>query len=538
MSRLVTDHLPLLAGALNGVKKLRELILELAVRGKLVAQDSGDAAVNSDSEDGWPFLLPSAWRWCSLRDLQPDFQNGASSRGDPDGDSIVVLRLADIKAGEIDLTNVRNLNLNASAVEKYRLNANDILVIRVNGSADLVGRFISCQEDIDAIYCDHFIRLRLPRHLINARYLQIASNSKTIRSRIQDLFVTTAGQKTVNQGHIGSLPIPLPPSAEQNRIIAKVDELMALCDRLETRQSDAQAAHARLVDELLGRLLQARDAEDFAECWGRVKENFDVLFTTEQSVDALKLAVMRIAVSGKLVAQHNCDKPAGTIISELAKHWEQKRNSRKASLSEVPVVEHKHPLPESWVWARFGYVAETRLGKMLDAAKNKGMPKPYLRNTNVQWARFDLSDLKEMRLEQDELQEYSVKAGDLLICEGGEPGRCAIWRESDREIYFQKALHRARPLCGISSDYLQIFLTVDSLSGSLSALFTGATIKHFTGEKLEQYVIALPSIGEQNRIVAKVDELMALCDRVKVKLVRAQALNERLAGTLVERAVL
>lgn len=112
---------------------------------------------------------------------------------------------------------------------------------------------------------------------------------------------------------IGTVPVPLLPIAAQR----KVDELMALCDRLETRQSDAQAAHARLVDELLGSLLQARDAEDFAECWGRVKDNFDVLFTTEQSVDRLKQALVELAVMGKIVEQDPTDEHADELANRL-----------------------------------------------------------------------------------------------------------------------------------------------------------------------------------------------------------------------------
>jgi type I restriction enzyme S subunit len=544
MSRLVTDHLPLLAGAPNGVKKLRELILELAVRGKLVAQDSDDAAVNSDSEDGWPFSLPNAWRWCSLRDLQPDFQNGASSRGDPDGDSIVVLRLADIKAGEIDLANVRNLHLSASAVEKYRLNANDILVIRVNGSADLVGRFISCQEDIDAIYCDHFIRLRLPRHLINARYLQIASNSKTIRSRIQDLFVTTAGQKTVNQGHIGSLPIPLPPSVEQHRIIAKVDELMALCDRLETRQSDAQAAHARLVDELLGSLLQARDAEDFAECWGRVKGSFDVLFTTKQSVDRLKQALVELAVMGKIVEQdptdEHADELANRLIAVKSLATADARKQKELTAEILPPFD----APNGWAWKKLDDLLQISGGVTLGRkfGDKALVSKPYLRVANVQRGHLDLNQVKEVDIPEDEIDRYVLRAGDLLITEGGDwdkVGRTCIWNDELAECLHQNHIFRARS----ESDeffvrwaelYLNSAPARDYFAGSSKQTTNLASINM---TQLRSCAFPLPPLAEQRRIVAKVDALMALCNWIKVTLARAQALNERLAGALVEQAV-
>jgi len=207
------------------------------------------------------------------------------------------------------------------------------------------------------------------------------------------------------------------------------------------------------------------------------------------------------------------------------------------ALSVVAETDRRHTLPESWSWLHFGFVAETRLGKMLDAAKNKGELKPYLRNTNVQWDKFELVDLKELRLEASELGEYAVKAGDLLICEGGEPGRSAVWRDAGREMYFQKALHRARPLCGISADYLKICLQVDAATGELSRLFTGATIKHLTGEKLERYAVPVPPPSEQHRIVAKVTELLALCDQLKARIAAARAKHAQLAEALVAQAV-
>ena len=159
-----------------------------------------------------------------------------------------------------------------------------------------------------------------------------------------------------------------------------------------------------------------------------------------------------------------------------------------------------------------------RLGKMLDKIKNKGVPRQYLRNTNVQWRRFDLSDLKEMRFEDSELDEYEVLPGDLLLCEGGEPGRCAIWIGEVDRIYFQKALHRVRPFGGVQSKFLLLRVLSDTWSGFLSTFYTGATIKHLTGKALASYYFPLPPLAEQHRIVAKVDELMALCDLLEANI--------------------
>jgi type I restriction enzyme S subunit len=321
----------------------------------------------------------------------------------------------------------------------------------------------------------------------------------------------------------------------------KVDELMALCDRLEAEQADAGAAHARLVATLLGTLTQSADAAELAANWQRLAEHFDTLFTTEASLDALKQTILQLAVMGKLVPQDPNDEPASELLKRIAKERARLEATGKVGKSKLvlPVDEDERPfsLPSGWEWVRFAAVATTRLGKMLDAAKNRGELKPYLRNTNVQWFRFDLEDIKELRLDQGELIELRLETGDLLICEGGEPGRCAIWQADAEEMYFQKALHRARPDGGTLAAYLQIVLRQDAVSGWLEKYFTGATIKHFSGEKLAAYAIPLPPVAEQHRIVAKVDELLALVDRLKADLADSRARQERLAARLIESAL-
>jgi type I restriction enzyme S subunit len=210
---------------------------------------------------------------------------------------------------------------------------------------------------------------------------------------------------------------------------------------------------------------------------------------------------------------------------------------KQKSLPEVDDEEKPFALPLSWKWVRFDSISNTRLGKMLDKAKNKGELRPYLRNTNVQWFNFEISDLKSMRFEEHELDEYRINPGDLVICEGGEPGRCAVWQGEVEDMFIQKALHRARPWLGISPFFLQFCLKAAAHSGFLDQFFTGATIKHFSGEKLAKYPVPLPPLAEQHRIVAKVDQLMALCNQLKTRLTQTRQLNEQLASSLVEQAV-
>lgn len=163
-------------------------------------------------------------------------------------------------------------------------------------------------------------------------------------------------------------------------------------------------------------------------------------------------------------------------------------------------------LPKGWAFATVGRIADCRLGKMLDQSKNRGDLRPYLRNVNVQWGRIDLDDIKEIRITSEEVEQYAVVRGDVLVCEGGEPGRCAVW-SNDREMYLQKALHRVRPRGGNSPEYLRWWLQDATSDGRLEALFTGSTIKHLPGRQLAQVTVALPPVAEQRRIAARIHDI-------------------------------
>jgi type I restriction enzyme, S subunit len=173
---------------------------------------------------------------------------------------------------------------------------------------------------------------------------------------------------------------------------------------------------------------------------------------------------------------------------------------------------------------------------MLDQNKNTGKPYPYLRNTNVHWLRFDLSSIKEMPFENDELDEFEVRMGDVLICEGGHGiARTAVWRGQMRLIMFQKALHRVRPFECLDSDFLSFCIKVYADSGFLEQYYTGAGIPHFTGRSLSKVIFPFPPLAEQQRIVAKVQQLMTQCDALEVSLKEAATVSERWAAAAVRQ---
>ncbi|EMS9950606.1 restriction endonuclease subunit S [Enterobacter hormaechei subsp. xiangfangensis] len=259
------------------IDALKQTILQLAVMGKLVPQDPNDEPASellkrieqekaqlvkegkikkqkplppvSDEEKS--FELPDGWEWTTMQGLYPEFQNGLSSRGSSSGKDSVVIRLADIKNWKVSFADTRAIAITDSEKQKYCLDKNDILIVRVNGSADIVGGFVLYDDDQNVCYCDHFIRLRLPyKRVIDENYLILVASSPLIRRKINNLFITTAGQKTVNQTHISSLLFPLPPYKEQKCIVARVNELFSLCEQLKLRLQSAHQTQLNLADAL------------------------------------------------------------------------------------------------------------------------------------------------------------------------------------------------------------------------------------------------------------------------------------------------
>lgn len=193
-------------------------------------------------------------------------------------------------------------------------------------------------------------------------------------------------------------------------------------------------------------------------------------------------------------------------------------------------------LPKGWALGTVHELAETSLGKMLDAKQQTGEhPTPYLRNINVRWGSFDLSDIAEMDVAPHELDRVLAQPGDVIACEGGEPGRAAVWRGDP--IAIQKALHRIRPAAGISPDYLAYGLRAAASTKQLDRLFTGTTIKHLPQEKLRQVQIALAPTAEQERIVAAIEEAFSKLDAGEAGLRVVRQLLKRMRDAILTAAV-
>jgi type I restriction enzyme S subunit len=236
----------------------------------------------------------------------------------------------------------------------------------------------------------------------------------------------------------------------------------------------------------------------------------------------LRQTILNLAIRGKLVPQDPNNEPVGKLLKHIG---------AQKSITEPFAI------PASWEWISVGHIGEARLGKMLDKAKNRGTPRRYLRNVNVRWFDFDLTDVFEMPFEDAELDEFVLRKGDVLICEGGEPGRAAVWDEREKGIYFQKAIHRVRFAQGVNPHFFVNTIRESADSGRLSAFFTGVGIKHFTGRGLSSFTFPLPPLIEQRRIVAKIDQLMVLCNKLETQLESTHAEARRLLEAVLYEAL-
>ena len=189
-----------------------------------------------------------------------------------------------------------------------------------------------------------------------------------------------------------------------------------------------------------------------------------------------------------------------------------------------------------WEMVKLGEVAEMCLGKMLDKNKNKGTYQPYLRNVNVRWGSFDLDDLLEMKFEESEQDRYDIRKGDLIMCEGGEPGRCAIWNANVPNMKIQKALHRIRVNNMVFNKFVYCLFTLYAQNGYLEKYFTGTTIKHLTGQSLKSIEIPLPPLSEQHRIVQEIESRLSQAEAAEASIAEALQKTEALRQSILKKA--
>jgi type I restriction enzyme S subunit len=328
-----------------------------------------------------------------------------------------------------------------------------------------------------------------------------------------------ATQLNISQTVIKSFPFPLPPINEQKRIVAKIEELFSELDNgvaaLKTAREQLKVYRQAVLKHAFEGKLTAQ--------WRA--ENQDKLESPEQ-------LLTRIQQEREARYQQQLEEWEIAVKEWEAKGKEGKKPGRSPKArSPIQIQEADFNVPDEWAVAELADIAyESVLGKMLDKQKNVGLSRPYLGNINVRWGKFDLDELKTMRIEESELKRYSLVHGDLVICEGGEPGRCAVWQGDDDTIFIQKALHRVRFTESYSPKFAFYYMTYAVPLERVVKNFTGTTIKHLTGAGLSKVQFPVCTLDEQIEVVsvleARLSEIDQLEAEVAAQLLKAETLRQ------------
>jgi type I restriction enzyme S subunit len=563
---LITEHLDLWTGAvtkksssgrgsngkveLTGVKKLRELILELAVRGKLVNQSQEDEPSSellknilaektkriesgeikkpkqlpAIDESELPFQIPTSWKFIRLGDAV-DIIRGITFPASEKSKSPAAGRLACLRTTNVqDTIEVQDLlYVKESFVTKNSqyIQKNDIVMSMAN-SRELVGKvaFVDEQPD-EPMTFGGFLGVLRPT-LVHPKFLMAVLRAPHSRKALIGNASQTTNIANISIGKLNPLVIGLPPIEEQHRIVQKVDELMALCDRLEQQTSDQLNAHETLVDTLLSTLTQSENAAELAENWARLAAHFDSLFTTEQSIDKLKQTILQLAVMGRLVEQDE-------VIP----------TDKQDTPSSPPEAEQLPDIPHSWNWFRLNDIADVVRG---GSPRPAGDPRFY--NGSIPFLK--VGDITHLKGKYVTSYTYSIKEAGLkktrfienrtvLLSNSGAtlgiPAICGF------PTAFNDGIAAFINLSNdIFDEYLYLFLKSKS-QWFLDFASRGQGQPNLNTDIIKSTLIPVPVLEEQHRIVQKVDELMALCDQLKESLNQASETCCQLAEAVVEGAL-
>ncbi len=550
-----------------GINKLRELILELAVRGKLVPQDPNDepapellkkiaterARLVKDgkikkhkplpdiSEDEKPFELPNGWEWSRLVNVIEvirgiTFPSSEKSKIPEDG-RVACLRTSNVQ-NRIEWEDILYIRRQFVKRKDQYIQINDIVMSMAN-SRELVGKvaIIEKQPPLDTAF-GGFLGVLRPT-ILNPFYVMLLLRVPMNRRLLIDGANQTTNIANISIANLNPLVLPIPPLAEQHRIVDKVDELMALCDKLEQEQTNNSETHQLLVKTLLDTLTHAKDHQDFIETWQQIEKNFDILFTTEASIDELKQTILQLAVMGKLVPQDPNDEPASVLLEKIAKEKARlvKEGKIKKQKPLPPIGENEKPFELPMGWER---VSLRHLG-IFSGGKTPSKAKSVYWDGDIPWVTSKDMKVKHIIGSEDHVTQRAIEDGLAIY----HPEailfvvRSGILRHS-----FPVAVTKVD--CTVNQDIKVLSLFLADLSPYIYLMMrgfekyillnlskSGMTVESIMFQEFSDHYFILPPLTEQYRIVAKVDELMAICDSLKERLNDAQTTQVQLADAIL-----
>lgn len=557
---------------LYGIKKLRELILELAVRGKLVAQDPNDEpasllleritkekaqlvkdkiikkqkALPEVDTDEFLFEIPEKWSWTRLGSITEIGPRNTNISDD-----------LDVSFVPMPLITTNTDGRHGSEIKKwgeikkgYTHFANgDIALAKItpcfeNSKAAI---FSGLENGVGAGTTELHVA-RPIADTLDARYILLFLKAPIFLKVGETKMTGSAGQKRVPKDFFAQYPLPFPPLKEQRRIVAKVDELMKLCDQLEQQTEASIAAHQVLVETLLATLTNSADAEELMENWQRISAHFDTLFTTEESIDQLKQTILQLAVMGKLVPQNPAEEPASELLKRIAKEKAQlvKEGKIKKQKASPSITDDEKPfeLPNGWCFSRLENLSE--LITKGSSPKWQGVsytenPEDVLFVTSENVGAFNLllDNKKYVEKKFNDIEPRSIlkKYDFLMNIVGASIGRTALYDLDDMANINQAVcLIRSFPQQVMTGFFLLFFNSRTCVSYMYDKQVENARPNLSMGN-IAKFVIPVPPLEEQKRIVARVAEFMEVCEQLQTCIKDVQTTQMHLTDAIVKQAM-
>jgi type I restriction enzyme S subunit len=561
-------HFNRISDAPDAIPRLRLFILDLAVRGKLVEQDPKDeptsklidrieaqksrrglARGNANlltklvAADEVPFEIPPNWVWVRLGDLCSKTGSGSTPRGGKSvyqRNGVPFLRSQNVYNGGLRLDDVAYIShqthekMSGTSVEP-----GDLLLNITGGS---IGRCCLVQSGLgQANVSQHVAIIRVALDGIQ-RYLH-----KLVLSPYFQSFVlskqTGAGRGGLPKNRMDRIPVTLPSLAEQLRIVAKVDELMALCDRLEAEQSDREARRDRLAATSHYHLNDGADEETLQEHARFYINHLPILTTSAANIHQLRQTTLNLAVKGQLIPQDPNDEPASQILKriQVEKAGLAKERKFKRELATIEADEIPFSAPLGWEFARIGTFCQLENG---DRSKNypsrhefvaDGIP--FINAGHLESGSICLTEMNyipESRF--DLLKSGKVRSGDILFCLRGSLGKSALVTNIPRGA-IASSLVIIRLAGEINPHFILNYLFSSLAVGMISRFDNGTAQPNLSSADLAKFICPLPPLAEQHRIVTKVNELMALCNALEVQLSTSQSEASRLLEAVLHRSL-